>query len=346
MPFCTKCGRQLQDGEVCDCQPREQSPAEPTEQNATPEKENKTLFNPDSLNKVNEKLGNLADASEKKISELADSGKEKYNEIKKDPKKWRIFLIIAAIAAVIVLVLIIRGCTGGGGYMTPINDLVDAINDGEKVDFLDLYTAYCTKELKSLCREEADLFPDELEYKTDDLREYFEEMNDILGKWEMEFEVTDKEKLDGDDLENYEDELRDLWDDQFEDVVEEIEDMDSDDIDDMAEMLDTSTKKVKSLMDSCADFAKTFKNASVSGGYKVKGSFVLKDKKGDEIDSTNRVSLYVLKINGSWTVYASKDGDRFGFKDTENEYYNIYYFLTKYLNNFYIRSIGDMGDLF
>ena len=269
---------------------------------------------------------------------------DKVNGFWKTNKK----LCLAALAGVVVLLLLIVIIAGsaGGSYMDPINGVVKEINKGVKADAAELSYGYSPDFFRDTMGKIAILFPeyDELiEDQQDDLTENFEDLKDQYGKWKLSFVKTDAEKLSKSDLKDYEEVFDDLWDDSFEDIVDKMQDFDSDDIEDLADMADMEVKDVKKMISYIEDYYKSFKKVKISEGYKVRGCFELKDGK-EEIDKTQKVTLYVLKINGDWTVYESKGDETFRF-DSNEKHYGEYSFLQQYLNSFYCRQI-DSFDFF
>lgn len=266
---------------------------------------------------------------------------DKVNELWKTKK----ILCLAVLAGVIVLLLLIAIIAGsaGGSYMDPINGVVKEINKGVKADYVELSYGYSPDFFRDATGKISKVFPDIdeiIEDQQDDLAEDFEDLKDQYGKWKLRFVKTDAEKLSKSDLKDYREIFEDLWDDRFEDIVDKIDDFDSDDLEDFADLADMEVKDFKKMVSYVKDYYKSFKKVKISEGYKVKGYYELKDGR-EEIDKTDKLTLYVLKINGDWTVYESKNDETFRF-DREAKHYDDYSFLHKYLNGFYSDMIGSV----
>ena len=162
MAFCKYCGKQIADGEACDCQ---------------------------------------------QAMEQAQGGEKTKSSTDMGAK-----IVIGAAAVVVILIIVLlASLLGGGGYKKPVENIAKAFN---KADGKALINAMFTDDLM----EE---FEDMLGDDKDDLYDQFDELlEEVMDEAEDEFgknvkfsiKVTDKDKLDKDELEEIEDYYKDYLD--------------------------------------------------------------------------------------------------------------------------------------
>lgn len=302
MSFCTNCGRRLADGEVCTCTAPKREAAPGQTFNYTPNVNAAPVY---------AQPAPVAPAKKK-------SGKP------------AIFIIAAVVIIGIIAGIVIAVSGAGKGYMKPINNIVDEINKGDDANFLNLTMAGMPDFLSKLGDVAKTIDPDGYEDQQERFADKFESLLDEYSKFKISFDVSSAERLDKDDLKDYEEGYADLWDDYFEDIVEKIDDYDSDDYEDLADVFDVSVKEAKKLVSQYKDYYTTFKKIKVTDGYKVKGKYVISDGK-ETLNKTDSGTMYILKINGEWTIAAFKEGTSFYF-DSSEDGYKYYNFLQEYLN--------------
>lgn len=288
MAFCTKCGKELTDGEVCSCQ--QQAVAE-----AAPQ--------PEAV--VQPEVAPQPEAAPK--SEAAPQP-----EAKKQPNKM---LVPAAIAVVaILLIVLIVSLAGGKPYKKMLDEYVSLVNK-KSTDV----TAYeyalmaegrvkLAKEMqKTLLKVEdtKDLLEEEKENKAD----AYEECSDEYEGWKLSYEIKSADKMSEKDLKSYQKEAKSYYKDYIKPVIknmEEILENDDDEIEDGADALDISPKEYKALVKATLKQNKDFEKIEITQGYEVKVKFFVKTK--DDEYKADTVKVVVLKVNGDW-VYAGRAED-------------------------------------
>ncbi|MBR5732326.1 MAG: hypothetical protein IKX80_02670, partial [Lachnospiraceae bacterium] len=219
-------------------------------------------------------------------------------------------------------------------YKTPINNIVSAINKGTKADYLTLYNAGLPKNLAKLNKEVyTTLYEDRLDDKNDDIKDAFEDLKDKYPKFKIKFVYDSKEKLSKTELREFKDELEEGDFEDISDMIDEIEEEIDDHAEDLADMLDISESDLKKVMKDYIKYLKTFKKLKITAGYKVRGQYVLKNG-GDDINKTDKVTMYIVKLNGNWVILTTKNGEKFRF-DSEKKSYDKVRFLHDYINIFF-----------
>ncbi|MBO4559060.1 MAG: hypothetical protein J5712_03165 [Lachnospiraceae bacterium] len=308
MKFCRFCGKQLGDDEVCDC-----------------EESKKAAENAESQGEAG--TGAVID-NEKDSVTLDVSGVVEKAKSHKD-----LLIKIGCGVAVVILLLILKSLFSSS-YKTPINNIVSAINKGTKADYLTLYNAGLPKNLAKLNKEVyTTLYEDRLDDKNDDIKDAFEDLKDKYPKFKIKFVYDSKEKLSKTELREFKDELEEGDFEDISDMIDEIEEEIDDHAEDLADMLDISESDLKKVMKDYIKYLKTFKKLKITAGYKVRGQYVLKNG-GDDINKTDKVTMYIVKLNGNWVILTTKNGEKFRF-DSEKKSYDKVRFLHDYINIFF-----------
>ena len=308
MKFCRFCGKQLGDDEVCDC-----------------EESKKAAENAESQGEAG--TGAVID-NEKDSVTLDVSGVVEKAKSHKD-----LLIKIGCGVAVVILLLILKSLFSSS-YKTPINNIVSAINKGTKADYLTLYNAGLPKNLAKLNKEVyTTLYEDRLDDKNDDIKDAFEDLKDKYPKFKIKFVYDSKEKLSKTELREFKDELEEGDFEDISDMIDEIEEEIDDHAEDLADMLDISESDLKKVMKDYIKYLKTFKKLKITAGYKVRGQYVLKNG-GDDINKTDKVTMYIVKLNGNWVILTTKNSEKFRF-DSEKKSYDKVRFLHDYINIFF-----------
>ena len=354
MAFCRFCGKQLADGEACDC---EGARADAAKNQVNAAVNEVTDAAADAADKVAEQAGEVQEAvedtAEKTQNTVKDAAGEALNAIGEgfDQAKDKItqgaasavnglsgffqknkgLAMIAGIAcAAVVLIVLLVSLFGGKGYKKPIDALVKEINRGTKTDYISLVSAGLPSDLVKLNKlYYGKVIADRTEDKDDSLKDSFEDLEDECKGWKIVFKYDKKEKMTKRELEKYQDNYDP---DDYEDMLDEFDDMDEL-VEQYANWYDADEDDVEDYFKALVKYLKTFKKIKISKGYKVKGYYILKDG-SEEVNKTNKVTLYVVKLNGEWVVIGSKDGDSFSF-DSGDDGYKETKFLREFINTFY-----------
>lgn len=242
-------------------------------------------------NKITALLGKASD----KGKELAANPKAVWEKIKAVPKKiW--IAIGAGVAAILALVIILSIVTNT--YKTPIK-LMQAVANNKKASAqmtkeAAQYNGLCEKEFKQIANimKKSDSYDDALESYEEDI----EDMKEAYGdNYKFKYKVVDKEKIDKDDLKDYQKEIRSMGKSYY----KSYSDLDSDDYEDLADMLGISKANAKKLAKLYKSIGKTLKGAKVTKGYELTVEVTIT---GSELDEpiTNEITVEVYKVNGRW----------------------------------------------
>lgn len=148
-------------------------------------------------------LNNVKDGAADAFNKAADFGKNYMEEAKKDKKK----LIIPVVAIVAVLAIIIGLIAGlGGGYKTALNNYMKILNG--KATQGNIKNMYPKEYWEEMDEDPKDFYE---EYK-DSYEDMLEEMEEEYGKnVKFSYKITDKDKMDKDDLKDLASNLHDSW---------------------------------------------------------------------------------------------------------------------------------------
>lgn len=279
------------------------------------------------------KAGEAAGVFTSKASEAAGAFKSKVGKVAGEvskSEKFKKYKPVICGAGALAVVIILLCILFSGGYKKPIDAMVKEINKGKKTDYISLMNAGMPGDLQKLNEVYyGKVKADNTEDRDDDLKDNFEELEDEVSKWKLVFKYEKKEKMSKRELEKYQDNYDP---DDFEDMLDDLDDLD-DAVEDYAKYLKADEDDVEDYLKALVKYLKTFKKIKVTKGYKVKGYYVLKDG-SEEINKTNKVTLYVVKFNGDWVVIGSKDGEGFQF-DSKEDGYKETRFLNSFINRFY-----------
>lgn len=234
------------------------------------------------------------------------------------------------LASVMTVAMVGSLCAcGGGGYMTPVDNLMAAMNKKE-TDPMKLLTVmapdFAAGEMESVMKsmmKMSDDMEDYMEDAVEEMEDMYEEIDDEFDKWKISFEEKKAEKIEKDDLEDYADEIEDYYKDNLKSSVKSMEEALEDDdlLEDFADMLDIDEKDAKSLIKSMIKYMEAYEELKVTAGYEVKGKFILKS--GKDTYETDTVKFVVLKINGSWVYMGAEESVR--FEDDDDYLFSFFY---------------------
>lgn len=234
------------------------------------------------------------------------------NSAKANPKKFK----LACGAILLVIVLIIGGSfavsVATNNYKTPIKTMQKYANMKKYYDPVKESLAEANglfaDEIKAMAKLEKSKedYKDDLEDAKDNFAERIENMQDEYGKnYKITYKVTDKEKIDKDDLKDYRDSLRDYA-EQLEKMIDSTDDYDSEDWEDMADNLgfDGDKASAKKYVRILEDMRKELRSARVTAGYELE---VTQKITGSELDEPEEeeMTITVYKVNGRWVSSSS-----------------------------------------
>ena len=242
--------------------------------------------------------------------------------IEKIDQKFYPAIVAAPVALVLLILVLVIGIFSSGSYMTPINDALNAINK-KQTDFQKVVYSVTPDYREGLLKDafaklsKADKYDDYVDDAKENLEEIYEKIDDEFKSWKITFAEKSHKKVDKDDLEDYQDQLDDIFDDNYEDIVDNCQETleDDDDLESFADSLDMSENDAKRLLKSMVKYYNSFDKMKVSEVYEVKGKFVIKADKEEWESET--VKIFVAKVNGSWVI-VDVDGS-IEFEDDDEE---------------------------
>lgn len=225
-------------------------------------------------------------------------------------------IIVAAAAVTALAVLIVGIClivdAINNTYKAPIKTMEKYANKQSYYDsyeqLIDLSNGFCTSEMETIAKlyKSREEYKDGLEDNKDDFKDKIEELKEQYGSnYKIKYEITDKEKIDKDDLKSVRESLRSRA-ESLEKKVEETEDWDSDDWKEAADELgfDGDKSKAKKYYKTMEKIAKEYKTAKVSAGYELEVTVITKGRELDEPIENER-TFKVYKIDGRWVVLSA-----------------------------------------
>lgn len=277
-------------------------------ENVTPEAEKKTIGG---------MVDSAVDAGKDFVQNLQVEEKAKglWAKITALPKKiW--IAAGAALVALITLIIIISCATNN--YKTPVKIMEKQANAKRYSSMFDLaldqLNGFSKKEVKAMYKILKK--SDEMDEMMDRMEELFEEERerneDEYGKnYKVKYKITDKDKLDKDDLDDFEDELHDMGKEMLE-AVKETDDWDSDDWKDIAEEAGLSKAQMKKLCKAMKSLGKKLKKAKVTKGFELEVTERITGKELDDPEERD-LDMVVIKVNGRWISADALSGLKLGF---------------------------------
>ncbi len=275
MAFCTKCGKELAENEVCSCQ--QEAPVEAPQAEAP-----------------------QAPVEQAPVAQEAPAAEKKMNKYVKPA-------VIGVVA--LVLIVLIASLAGGKPYKKMIDEYVKLVN--KKSTDVNAYSYALMADgrvklskdvLKATLKIEDE--KDALEERKENKADAYEDVNDEYEKWKLSYEIKSAKKMDEKDLKDYQKSAKSYYKDFVKPIVKNLEDIlenEDDEIEDGADSMDISEKEYKNLVKATLKQYKDLDDIEISAGYEVKLKFFVKTK--DDEYKTEMVKVAVLKVNGDW-VYA------------------------------------------
>lgn len=184
--FCGQCGAQLNDNATfCTQCGATIAPQQPAQQTASP-------------------MANLQQTAKNiDMNAIKDAvSVENIKNLKNKPNKLTIAVLAVLLVLVILVVVILCLIFGGGSWKTPINNVMDVLNDGDGKAYEELMPPYY--------KDMADALDGIIEISDEDFDEEAEKQRDRLTKKygddaEISYEVVKKTEVDSDDIDSYND---------------------------------------------------------------------------------------------------------------------------------------------
>lgn len=125
---------------------------------------------------------------------------ENIKNLKNKPNKLTIAVLAVLLVLVILVVVILCMIFGGGSWKTPINNVMDVLNDGDGKAYEELMPPYY--------KDMADALDGIIDISDEDFDEEAEKQRDRLTKKygddaEISYEVVKKTEVDSDDIDSY-----------------------------------------------------------------------------------------------------------------------------------------------
>lgn len=224
--------------------------------------------------------------------------------------------IIAGVAIIVVI------CAGAFGifslirsldYMRPVKDICSIYNSRETDTaklFKLIYSGADKKAYNSAYKiiANSDAYYQYIDSLPEELEAYYRD-NAASGGSDirMKFDVTgDKVKMDDSQLAIIYNELEAKA-DYYQNIVNTIDNMGKDDVQSLADALGISHKRASTLCSIIRERCESYLKFDVSAGYYITGRYVLYNKSNETAAKTDKLSLAIIKLNGSWYIYDGRD---------------------------------------
>lgn len=290
MAFCTKCGKELAEGEVCSCQ--QEAPVEAPQAAEAP-------------------------VEQAPVAQEAPAAEKKNN-------KYVMPAVIGVVA--LLLIVLIASLAGGKPYKKMIDEYVKLVNKKSTNTEAYQYALMAEgrvklqKDLIKVAKklEDTDDIKDAQEDAKEAMADQYEDLDDEYGKWKLSYEIKSAKKMDDKDLKDYQKAAKNYYKDYVKPQVKFYEDMleDDDELEDYADELDVKEKDVKKFLKATLKQAQDLEDMEITAGYEVKVKFFVKTKE-DEY-KTDMVKVIVLKANGDWVYAGRAEGEsRLTFEESD-----------------------------
>lgn len=198
-------------------------------------------------------------------------------------------------------------------YMRPVKDICNIYNNREsdtaKV-FKSIYSGADKKAISSAYKiiANSEAFYQYFDSIPTQLEDYYRDNAASGGSdIKMKFDVTgDKVKMDDSQLAVIYNEIEANA-DYYRNIVNAIDNMGKDDVQSLADALGISHKRASSLCSIIRERCQSYLKFDVTSGYYITGRYVLYNKSNETVSKTDKISLAIIKLNGSWYIYEGRD---------------------------------------
>lgn len=220
----------------------------------------------------------------------------------KSAKKFPTMLvaIAGAAAAILIAAIIVIFSLATNTYKTPVKEVEKIVNMKNAEKMINqapaVLNGFGEKEAKAILKimKKSDDWDDMMDEANEAWEETVENLEDEYGKYKIKIKVEDKDKLDKDDCEEFQDML-----DEIAEYRDYLKDMDSDDYEEMAEELGVSKSEAKKIVAQAEKFLKKCKSAKVTAGYELDLLVTIDGKDGED---ESELTVNVYKVNGRWVL--------------------------------------------
>ncbi len=264
MAFCENCGRQLAEGEVCNCT-QNQTGSEPNQtQNVEPSKSKRKV-----------KIGLV-------IAVMV--------------------LVVAVVGGMAAFIHISNGYKKPvNNIINVVNKKTSSIDSLAASALPDFVFSSYKKTIKIMKTSEDFVEKyDEAQLSISDMYSQLDESYE--NGWKLKFDCTDKERLDEPQLEGIATLYSGLYTNYFESICDDIKGYDKYDYEDLADSMGITTSKAKDLCKVAVNLMNEFKDVKVTDGYTLTGRIVMNDNNGENLWRSDKMTIKVIKLNGDWTV--------------------------------------------
>lgn len=197
-------------------------------------------------------------------------------------------------------------------YMRPVKDICGIYNSRETEATAVLKAIYSgpdKKAYKSAYKiiANSDVYYEYIDNLPAQLEDYYRNnAADGGSSIKMKFDTTgDKVKMDDSQIAIIYNEIKEAS-GYYQGIIDDIDNMGKDDWQRVADSMGISLKRAQSLGSIIRSRCEQYINFDITAGYYLTGRFVLYNKSGDTADKTDKLTLAIIKLNGSWYIYEGR----------------------------------------
>lgn len=267
-------------------------------------------------------------------------------KVKKFPVKL-LALVGGGIVAVLLLVFLVLPLLFNTPK-APVKAAEKLVNSKKLSQVIDrapnLLNGFCESEVRQIIKiaKKTDAYKDVEKDAEELFAEGIKVVEEILGSnYKIKLAVVDKEEIDKDDCEDYQEMLNDA----AEEALDSLEDVDDDAIEDAADQMDMKEGDVKKLLKALKSICKKAKKAKISAGYAATVKITISGSELDE-DIELEVPISLWKVGGRWVPFIPMEVDE-EFFDQEGieELQKLIMENMDVIQEFAQESMGDLGGL-
>lgn len=288
MKYCSQCGKALADeAKFCSGCGKALAPVEPVKEPVEPVKDDTSFGN---VPPIDDTPPVVAPADDTVIDPVPPAKKTLLQKIK--AFTWKAWLIVAAavIALGVGIWFLVDALTNN--YETPVKNYVEWMNATKHSwdMYSDLCNGFAESEVDALISVlKKTKYADKIE------NNFMSYIGNVFGiKNKYSYKIEDKDKLDEDDLEDFQEQLNESG----KNLLDQLENIDGS-WDVIANSFDISTSQSKKLFSAWEDFGKLLKKAKVTEGYELTVTITRGSELGEPIEQ-EMTTMNVYKVDGRW----------------------------------------------